>query len=247
MMERVSVRGFRYTACAMPSRRPKRSARPRRLRGRGALNVVQIGMKPHPLTDLYHDFLNASWPAALLALAIAFVGVNVLFAFLYMGCGVEGARRGNFFDAFFFSVQTIATIGYGTMVPRTIPANVIVAAEAFSGLLGLAIVTGLVFSKFARPTARVMFSKVAVIGRRNGKPCLIFRMANERMNRIAEATVHVALVRNETTTEGEQLRRGHELQLERERSVIFAISWTVVHPITEASPLHGTTLESLAA
>ncbi len=176
------------------------------------------------------------------------MAVNVGFAVLYLACGdcIEGARQGNLLDAFFFSVQTIATIGYGQMVPRSTFANVMVSFEAFAGLLGLALATGLVFSKFARPTARVMFSKVAVIGRRDGTPCLIFRMANERATRIAEAQVRVAFVRNETTREGEQIRRSRDLKLEREHSAIFALSWTVVHPITEGSPLYDATPESLA-
>ena len=233
----------------MASRRTKRIDRPRRPRGRSALNAVIIGLQPHRFTDLYHAFLEASWPAALGFLGVVFVVANVVFALLYLACGdcIAGARPGNLLDAFFFSVETIATIGYGQMVPRTTLANVLVSIEAFCGLLGVALVTGLVFSKFARPTARVMFSKVAVIAKRNGQPCLMFRMANERATRIAEAQVHVSLVRNEVTQEGEHLRRPHDLLLERDRSPIFALSWTVVHPITEQSLLYGETPESLAA
>jgi inward rectifier potassium channel len=233
----------------MVRRRRRRIDRPRRLKGRGALNAVLIGLKSHRLGDLYYAFLETRWGTALALLAATFVAVNVVFALFYLGCGdcVEGARSGNFLDAFFFSVQTIATIGFGRMAPRTVPANVLVSVEAFTGLLGIAIVTGLVFSKFSRPTARVMFSNVAVIGMRNGRPCLMFRMANERSNRIVEAQVRVSLARNEITQEGERLRRPHDLTLERDRNVIFALSWTVSHPITESSPLHGATHESLTA
>jgi len=233
----------------MAGRRTRRVDRPRRPRGRGALNAIIIGLERHRFTDLYHAFLEASWLAALAFLGVAFVVANVAFALLYVLCGdcIAGARPGNLLDAFFFSVETIATIGYGQMVPRTTLANALVTVEAFSGLLGLALVTGLVFSKFARPTARVMFSKVAVIARRNGQPCLMFRMANERATRIAEAQVRVALVRNEVTQEGERMRRPYDLLLERDRSPIFALSWTVIHPITEQSLLYGATPESLAA
>jgi len=229
-------------------RRTRRIDRPRRPRGRGALNAVIIGLQPHRFSDLYHAFLEASWPAALAFLGVVFVAANVVFALLYVACGdcIAGARIGNLLDAVFFSVQTIATIGYGQMVPRTTMANVLVSIEAFTGLLGIALATGLVFSKFARPTARVMFSKVAVIARRNGQACLMFRMANERATRIAEAQVRVSLVRNEVTKEGERMRRSNDLQLERDHSSIFALSWTVVHPITDESPLHGATPESLA-
>jgi len=233
----------------MAGRRTRRIDRPRRPRGRAALNAIIIGLEPHRFTDLYHAFLETSWLAALAFLGVAFVVANVAFALLYVLCGdcIAGARPGNLLDAFFFSVETIATIGYGQMVPRTTLANALVTVEAFSGLLGLALVTGLVFSKFARPTARVMFSKVAVIARRNGQPCLMFRMANERATRIAEAQVRVALVRNEVTQEGERMRRPYDLLLERDRSPIFALSWTVIHPITEQSLLYGATPESLAA
>ena len=233
----------------MASRRPKRIDRPRRPRGRGALNAIIIGLEPHRFTDVYHAFLETSWPAALGFLGVVFVVANVMFALLYLACGdcIAGARPGNLLDAFFFSVETIETIGYGQMVPRTTLANVLVSVEAFTGLLGIALVTGLVFSKFARPTARVMFSKVAVIAKRNGQPCLMFRMANERATRIAEAQVRVSLVRNEVTQEGERMRRPHDLLLERDHSPIFALSWTVVHPITEQSLLYGATPESLAA
>ncbi len=232
----------------MASRRTRSIDRPRRPRGRGALNAVIIGLQPHRFSDFYHAFLESSWPAALAFLGGFFVVANLVFALFYLACGdcIEGARRGSLLDAFFFSVETIATIGYGQMVPRTTLANVLVSFEAFSGLLGIALVTGLVFSKFARPTARVMFSKVAVIARRNGQPCLMFRMANERATRIAEAQVRVALVRNEVTQEGESMRRPHDLALERDHSPIFALSWTVVHPITETSLLYGETPESLA-
>ncbi len=233
----------------MARRRPKRIDRPRLPRGRGALNAIIIGLERHRFTDLYHAFLEASWLAALAFVGVIFVVANVVFALLYLACGdcIAGARSGNLLDAFFFSVETIATIGYGQMVPRTALANVLVTVEAFCGLLGVALVTGLVFSKFARPTARVMFSKVAVIARRNGQPCLMFRMANERATRIAEAQVRVSLVRNEVTQEGERMRRFYDLQLERDHSPIFALSWTVVHPITEQSLLYGATPESLAA
>ena len=201
------------------------------------------------LGDLYHLLLTSSWPRLLVLLAVAYVGANALFALGYVlqPGALENARPGSFVDAFFFSVQTMATIGYGHVLPRTPLANVLVTVEALTGLLGLAVFTGLVFAKFSRPTARVLFSRVAVLGRRDGMPVFMFRMANERGNNIVEAQVHVALSRQEVTVEGESVRRFYDLELTRRVNPIFLFSWTVVHPITAASPLHDATPASLAA
>ncbi len=203
----------------------------------------------HPLLgDLYHRLLTCSWPALLALIVGLFVAANCLFALIYMlDGGIAHAHPGSFADAFFFSVQTMATIGYGTMAPASTLANVVVCFEALSGLLALAIVTGLVFARFSRPTARVRFSRVAVISRRDGVPSLMFRMANERANRIVEAEAHVVLARQETTAEGESVRRFHDLTLARGRNALFSLSWTVIHPITEHSPLFRETPQSLSA
>ena len=201
------------------------------------------------LGDLYHLLLTSSWPRLMTLLAAAYVAMNALFAVGYVlePDALENARPGSFADAFFFSVQTMATIGYGRMVPRTTLANVLVTLETMTGLLGLAMVTGLVFVKFSRPTARVLFSRVAVVGRRDGAPAFMFRMANERDNNIVEAQVHVALARQEITVEGESARRFYDLELVRRLNPIFPNTWTVVHPITESSPLRDATPASLDA
>ena len=141
----------------------------------------------------------------------------------------------------------MATIGYGKMAPRGLPANLLVTVEALVGLLGLALVTGLVFAKFSRPTARVIFSRDVVITRFDGVPSLLVRMANERGNQIAEAQAHLVLLRSERTPEGEEVRRIHDLRLVRSQSAFFAFTWLIVHPITPESPLFGETPESLRA
>jgi inward rectifier potassium channel len=199
--------------------------------------------------DAYFFLLTRSWPGLLGTFAALYVGINALFALAYLVCGdcIENARAGSFADAFFFSVQTLATIGYGKWAPQTLGGHVLVAAEAFVGLLGFALVTGLVFAKFSRPTARVLFSQVAVVAPRDGVPCLMFRMANERANQIVEAEVHAVLARDETTAEGEAVRRFHDLPLLRRRNALFALTWTAIHPITPESPLAGATPETLAA
>jgi len=141
----------------------------------------------------------------------------------------------------------MATIGYGKLVPRTGFANVLVTVEALVGLFGVAMVTGLMFAKFSRPTARVLFSRQAVVAPHNGVPCFMFRMANARGNNIVHAQVQVVLAREETTLEGDRMRRFHDLVLLRPRSTLFSFSWTAIHPITAASPFHGATPAALVA
>jgi inward rectifier potassium channel len=219
-----------------------------RLPGSGR-EILSIGLRTATLRDVYHSLLTTAWAQFFALVLVAYLGANLLFAagYLAIGDGIEEARPGNFSDAFFFSVQTMATIGYGKMAPRGLAANLLVTLEALIGLLGLALVTGLVFAKFSRPTARVIFSQNAVITRFDGVPSLLVRMANERGNQIAEAQAHLVLLRTERTPEGEEIRRAHDLHLRRSHSAFFAFTWLVVHPITPDSPLHGETAESLKA
>ena len=219
-----------------------------RLPGSGR-EILSIGLRTAPLRDLYHSLLTATWSRFFGIVLVAYMGANLLFALAYLsiGDGIEQARRGSFADAFFFSVQTMATIGYGKMAPNGLAANLLVTFEALVGLLGLALVTGLVFAKFSRPTARVVFSRNAVITRFDGVPSLLVRMANERGNQIAEAQAHLVLLRTERTPEGEEVRRMIDLRLVRGQSAFFAFTWLIVHPITKDSPLFGETPESLRA
>lgn len=205
--------------------------------------IVKPGLQP--FDDLYHYLLTASWLGLIGVIAGFFILANVLFATGYfLDGGVENARTGSFADMFFFSVQTMATIGYGKMEPVSLVSNLLVSAEALFGLLGLAMVTGLVFAKFSRPTARVRFSRHAIIAPRDGVQCLMFRMANMRANRIVEANIHVVLTRNEVTLEGETVRRFYDLKMSRDRSALFTLTWTAIHPIVEVSPLFGISRDS---
>ncbi len=198
--------------------------------------------------DMYHHLLTSSWPFLLLQIAVAFFAINAVFALgYYLDGGIENARPGYFSDVFFFSVETMATIGYGRMLPVTLIAHVLMSFEALTGLIGLAMVTGLIFAKFSRPSARVRFSRHAVISARDGVPSLMFRMANVRTNQIVEAQVHVALARGEVTAEGEDVWRFYDLELRRYRNATFRHSWTVIHQIHPGSPLYRETKESLAA
>ena len=218
-------------------------------RARDRIGRVTSGAPSRPpFSDLYFYLTTVSWPALLLIVLALFGFINCLFALGYvLDGGVANARPGSFTDAFFFSVQTMATIGYGVMAPRSFLSNVLVSIEAMSGLIALAVVTGLVFARFSRPTALVRFSRVAVISPRDGVPSLMFRAVNQRSNRIVEAQIHVVLSRWETTKEGESMRRFYDLALSRARNALFSLSWTVIHPIVEGSPLFRETAASFKA
>jgi inward rectifier potassium channel len=210
--------------------------------------VIALGLRKPWFGDLYHRILMVSWPN-FLAVSLAFyVLINVAFATLYLlqPGSIANAPTGGFVDAFFFSVETIATIGYGVMSPATIYANLLMTVESASGLLLVALTTGLVFARFSRPTARVLFSRVAVIGPHDGKPALTVRLANQRQNQILAAQVAMTLVRDERTAEGDLRRRFYDLKLVRERSPIFALTFTVMHEIDAQSPLRGGSPEVLA-
>jgi inward rectifier potassium channel len=211
--------------------------------------ILALGLRRPWFRDLYHRTLTIGWPSFLLGASALYIALNVAFALLYLlqrGSILE-SRPGNFADAFFFSVQTMATIGYGHMAPATLYANLLMTAETLFGLMFLAIATGLVFARFSRPTARVGFSRVAVVGPYNGKPTLSLRLANERRNQILQARVSLTLVRDEETGEGGMMRRFYDLKLARDHTPIFAMTFTIMHEIDRASPLYGVTPASLEA
>ncbi len=193
--------------------------------------------------------MEASWPRLIASIAAMYLCTNATFATLYMVGGdcISGAEKGSFADAFFFSVQTLSTIGYGVMAPKGPVGSGLVTIEAFVGLLGMAMASGLMFSKFARPTARVLFSSKLIVNTRNGKPCLMLRMANGRGNEIVEAQLRISVLKPEITEEGERMRRFHDLALARSQTPLFSLTWTVIHVIDEASPLYGETEASLRA
>jgi inward rectifier potassium channel len=197
--------------------------------------------------DLYHRAVRMSWPRFLTLLAGAFLLVNALFGLLYMAGPntIEGTRPDSFADHFFFSVQTLATIGYGAMFPRTTYGHVLVTVEAMIGMFGIGILAALAFARFSLPRSRVRFSKAAVITAFNGVPTLMLRAANERSNSIIAARVQMSLLREETTQEGLRIRRFYDLVLSRAETPIFSLSWLIMHPITPTSPFHEVTDEGL--
>jgi inward rectifier potassium channel len=219
--------------------------KPRTYRAPGADYQIRImGDQRAPLRDFYHGLLRHSWGVTIAVIAGAFLVVNAVFAvgFVLTG-GIAGAREGSFVDAFFFSAQTMGTIGYGALYPQSVAANVLVVGEAIAGLTLTALATGLVFSKFSRSTARMAFTREAVISLLNGVPTLMFRVSNERGNQIVDAQIRVVLSRTEHTAEGATFYRMHDLKLARDRALSLSRSWTVFHPIDGDSPMRGLTPE----
>ncbi len=191
--------------------------------------------------------LEAPWWAFFLGLAAFFGLINLVFTGLYLAepHGLSNVRPGSFVDSFFFSVQTFTTLGYGQVTPITIYTNTVATLEAFAGVMNIALAAGLVFARVSRPRARVLFSGPAVITPYEGMPTLMFRLANQRGNQIMEAEINVSLARQHVTREGLVMRRFDTLNLIRRKTPLFALSWTVMHPIDENSPLHGATRASL--
>ncbi|MBT8494726.1 MAG: low temperature requirement protein A, partial [Deltaproteobacteria bacterium] len=201
-------------------------------------DAVRKGTPSELRRDFYFYFMEGSWTRVLLGFGIIFILVNLFFAALYTlepGC-IDGARPESFADAFFFSVQTISTIGYGAMSPATSYGHAVVTAEAAVGILLVAVATGLMFAKASRPKASVLFSNSMVITTIHGVSHLVFRVGNARGNDVVQAAVSVTVLRDSISPEGHHLRRLSDLKLVRDRTPIFRLSWTVMHPIDEASP-----------
>jgi inward rectifier potassium channel len=205
-------------------------------------DVVVVGAAAHPLRDAYHFLLEMRWGGVLAVIAGSFLFINALYALAYVETGgIAGMRPGSFRDAFFFSVQTMGTIGYGAMHPTSDLANFLVVSEAVVGLIVTALATGLVFARFSLTSAVMVFSRHACIAPMDGVPTLAFRIGNDRAGTIFEARVSVTLIRTEHTKEGVLLYRLHDLDLVRARTQALERSFTVMHQITERSPLHGQT------
>ena len=228
-----------------------RESRQRLLNRDGTFNVRRDGLSFLESISFYHWLLTVSWKGFLALVTAAFLAVNALFAIAYVQCGA-GALRGpsgatfapSFADGFFFSVHTLATIGYGSMSPASLAANLVVTLESMVGLFGFALATGLMFARFSRPRADIVFSEKAVIAPYRGGSGLMFRIANRRSSQLVELRAKLLLSRW-PQGEGRGDREFVPLELERDRVTFFPLTWTVVHPIGETSPLLGKTEDDL--
>jgi inward rectifier potassium channel len=213
----------------------------------GDREFVTQGIAPAVYQDLYHHFMTVSWPRLFGTIAGLFLGFDFLFGCLYRlvpGC-IANLNPPGFAGAFFFSVETLATVGYGDMHPQSLYGHTVAMVEMFVGLMMLALVTGLMFARFSRPRARFLFARHAVVRPVDGRRTLMFRAANARQNVVQEASAQLRMVRDEVTVEGLRLRRITDLALVRSSQPAFSIGWTIMHVIDESSPLARESEESL--
>ena len=224
---------------------PKRSPRKKRdatMRvGAGAVELVKRGASRYDFSDPYHIAIELSWKGFALAFVGFELGINVVFALLYLaspGC-VANMRPGSLSDAFFFSIETLATVGYGVMAPATLYGHVVSSIEIVCGMVFTAIMTGLLFVRFSKPRARILFADQAVVTSHNCSPTLMVRIANGRMTLLTNATVRLGVLLFEESAEGHALRRVHDLALSNASISLFALTWNVMHVIDEKSPLAG--------
>lgn len=206
----------------------------------GQREIETLGLSPGFWTDLYHRSMTVYWPVFFGSAALIFVALNAFFAVLYSLGHEPVANVGGqgLLDLFYFSIETLATVGYGDMHPQTNYGHLVATVEIFTGMSFLAVMTGLIFARFSRPRARFVFARHAVVTTHDGRPTLMIRMANARHNTISRATARLWIIRAERTKEGDQLRRFYELKLDRSEHPMFALSWMLFHTIDKDSPLH---------
>ncbi len=229
-----------------------RESRERLLNPDGSFNVRREGLGFWSSMSAYHALLEITWGKFFLLIVLAYASLNALFAAAYVACGPgalvgpEGDPHGGFWNAFFFSVQTFSTIGYGHVSPEGTAANAVVSVEALVGLLGFALATGLLFARFSRPTARIAFSERAVVAPYREGQAFEFRIVNRRKSQIVDLHAQVLFSRMEEDA-GRRVRRFYPLRLERDFVTFFPLTWTIVHPIDEASPMRDRSPAELSA
>ena len=222
------------------SRKPRTYTTTRTLGGR---RVISEGVQPRLWSDFYYYAMTASWSVFVASLAAIFLALNFVFAFVYWlgDAPIANAGAGSFYDLFFFSVETTSTVGYGDMHPQTLFGHSVATAENFVGMVSLAVMTGLVFARFSRPRARLVFARNPVVFVHDGIRTLAFRVANERTSFITEANAQLWVLAPSMTREQRRLVGFQPLKLTKNENPMFALTWTLFHPIDEQSPLFGLT------
>jgi inward rectifier potassium channel len=213
----------------------------------GPLDVTKIGVPRFDLADPYHLALTATWPMFTLAVLSFYAAINVLFATLYAAVpgAIGNARPGSILDGFFFSMETLATVGYGQMYPATTYGHVISVTEIMTGLAFTTITTGLIFVRFSKPQAKILYADEIVVTPYNGLPTLMVRIANGRTSLLTDLNVTLSALIRERSSEGHSMRRVNDLVLVRSKIPMFALTMTLMHRIDETSPLYGHTSQSL--
>ncbi|WMT78307.1 ion channel [Bradyrhizobium sp. Ash2021] len=215
----------------------------------GGREVITEGLHLNFWADISHRCMTASWPAFIGGAALVFVAFNAFFAVFYWigGQPISNVPGGDYIDYLYFSIETLSTAGYGDMHPQTHYGHFIATVELFTGIFSMSLMTGLIFARFSRPSARLLFADNPVISDHEGEQTLMIRLANERHNIISNATARLWLFKNIVSKEGQPFRRFYELPLLRNESPALALSWTLFHVIDAGSPLYGLTADDLEA
>jgi len=231
----------------MPNRKRRRPARPIPV-GRPEFGLAKLGVPRFDFRDPYHLAVSLTWPAFTAVMLGCWLAINLGFALLYVLSpgAIANARPGSFSDGFFFSIETLATVGYGVMAPTTLYGHIISATEIVTGMAFTAIFTGLLFVRFSRPKAKIIYADDAVVTTHDGQPALMLRLANGRLTMMSSANARLFVLLAERTSEGTFFRRIHDLRLQQSHLPLFGMPWTLVHIIDGASPLHGHGAETLA-
>jgi inward rectifier potassium channel len=226
----------------------QRTARVRVVR-LGDREIIAEGLQLNFWADISHRCMTASWPSFILGAVLVFLTFNAVFAIFYWlgDQPIANVPDGAYIDYFYFSIETLSTAGYGDMHPQTHYGHLIATIELFTGIFSMSLMTGLIFARFSRPNARLLFARNPVVSTHEGLPTLMIRFANERSNIIGNATARLWLLRDELSLEGRKLRRFFELPLVRSEHPALALSWTLFHVLDETSPLYGMTADDLVA
>jgi inward rectifier potassium channel len=226
----------------------ERISKPRILRF-GGREVIAEGLRLNFWADISHRSMTASWPAFIGGAVLVFVVFNAVFALFYWigDQPIANVPGGAYIDYVYFSIETLSTAGYGDMHPQTHYGHFVSATELFTGIFSMSLMTGLIFARFSRPNARLLFADNPVISNYEGKPTLMVRFVNERHNIIGNATAKLWLLQNEVSLEGQSFRRFYELPLVRNEHPALALSWTIYHVVDRASPLYGLDADALEA
>jgi inward rectifier potassium channel len=213
----------------------------------GRTEFLKINAAVSGWRDTYHWILCLSWPGFVGFLLAVYFAINLIFATAYAlgGPCIGEMTPGSFPAALFFSIETLATVGYGHMYPATTYGHIVTTIEIIVGMFWVAVITGLIFVRFARPTARIVFSNCIVIAPHDGRLSLMFRVANLRHTSMAEAEFRISYSRDERVLEGEDIRRFHELKVYPERMISFPAALIIRHTIDQDSPMFGVTPETL--
>jgi len=215
----------------------------------GDREIVAEGLRLSFWADISHRCMTASWPSFIGGAVLVFIVFNVAFGLLYwLGDNpVSNVTRSDYIDYVYFSIETLSTAGYGDMHPQTHYGHFIATVELFTGIFSMSVMTGLIFARFSRPRARLLFANNPVISTREGKPNLMMRLANERHNIIGNATARLWVIKNIVNSDGESLRRFTELSLEKNEHPALALTWTLFHVLDETSPLYNLDADGMKA